>query len=405
MFYMKFLKNILISFILFFVSSMAIDAKELNSLYFVSDKTVQEVKNCVEFYTRQSNFTLYSTQKYLLMTISNKENDYCFASFEEINGGVYFYFKNSKNEQKYLKDILYRFKLNGFRYKKVRKDEIVQQKNIEAEKFLQEEKMTNFSESEPILSDNSEKNKDFFYDFSDEAQAEYDKNKYFPSVINSFNNQKEQYFIDNNVKDAKNTDIFQNNFNDSVSIDKNQNQYEKNSQVTNLVLPSGLEIDAIIQSSINTSSLESQDMISCVIDKDVLVANKFLIKKGSIIYGTVTSSKKAGGAYSNGTVTIVFNKILTTDGDELALKSEPIVYQNVDSKRGQKIAGTVLGGILVGVASAALGGVFYSDVDWGKTLAIGAGLGALGGGFSLINAKGQEVDLKEGTLLKIKTIN
>ena len=231
-------------------------------------------------------------------------------------------------------------------------------------------------------------------------------------VINSYNNQKSQITPDDTNLIPQMTDIFQNN-NDFQEYEFAQNQNSKNNQnlqnaqisMSSSILPAGLEIEAAIQSSITTSSLESQDMISCVISQDVYSANKILVKKGSIIYGTVTSSKRAGGAYANGTVTIVFNKILTTDGDEIALKSEPLVYQNKDSKRGQKIAGTVLGGVLVGVASAALGGVFYDNVDWVKTLSIGAGLGAVGGGFSLLNARGQEVDLREGTLLKIRTVN
>lgn len=410
---MKFLKNILILFLFFLVSSSAIGAKELNSLYLIKDKTVKEVKDCVEFYTRQSNFSLFSNEKYLLMTISNKKDDYCFASFDKTSDGTIFYFKNPTDEKKYLKDTLYRFKLRGFKYKKVHSDKILTLKKQEAEVVLKNGFQTPMTEDAPMSNENvSCLNTSTTYDFSDEAQAEYDKNRYVPMVINSYNNQKSQITPDDTNLIPQMTDIFQNN-NDFQEYEFAQNQNSKNNQnlqnaqisMSSSILPAGLEIEAAIQSSITTSSLESQDMISCVISQDVYSANKILVKKGSIIYGTVTSSKRAGGAYANGTVTIVFNKILTTDGDEIALKSEPLVYQNKDSKRGQKIAGTVLGGVLVGVASAALGGVFYDNVDWVKTLSIGAGLGAVGGGFSLLNARGQEVDLREGTLLKIRTVN
>lgn len=405
---MKILKNILILLIFFLVSSSSIQAKELNSLYLIKDKSVQEVKECVEFYTRQSNYSLFSKDNYLLMTISNNKDDYCFVSFENTADGTFFYFKNPADEKKYLKDILYRFKLRGFKYKKIHSDKILTSKNCEADIVLKNGLELPEINDVPATSANApfSQTSEIVYDFSDAAQAEYDKNRYLPNVINSYNNQKSQIKPDDTNLAPKVNDIFQNN-NDYQKYEFTQNQNFPNAQIslTSGMLPAGMEIEATIQSSINTSSLESQDMISCVIAKDVYSADKILVKQGSIIYGTVTSSKKAGSAYSNGTVTIVFNKILTTDGDEIALKSEPLVYQNKDSKRGQKITGTVLGGVLVGVASAALGGVFNNNVDWAKTLSIGAGLGAVGGAFSLLNARGQEVDLREGTLLKIKTVN
>lgn len=400
---MNLFKNLLFILLFFFVNASSVVAEELNSLFLIKDKNVQQVKDCVEFYIRQNNYSIVSNEKYLLMIVSDYNNDYCFISFENFEQGTFFYFKNLSNETKYLKEILLRFKLRGFKYKKINSNKMITQKNKEAACFLKNGAPFPDIETKKIHSfqkDTSNLLTDIVYDFSDEAQAEYDKKNFSQTIINSQNNQKEKFSAKNYIPqqnyEFKNTD--------SRKVFSAPNTQKAQINLMS-VLPAGLEIEAAIQSSINTSSLESQDMISCTITKDIISSDKILIKKGSIIYGTVTSSEKAGAAYSNGNVTIRFDKILTTDGDEIALKSEPIVYQNTEINRGQKIAGTVFGGILIGVASSALGSVFCNNVDWAKTLSLGAGLGAVGGGFALLNAHGKEVELKEGTLLKIITID
>ena len=58
---------------------------------------------------------------------------------------------------------------------------------------------------------------------------------------------------------------------------------------------------------------------------------------------------------------------------------------------------------LAGIAFAALAGAIGSTDDWGRTLAIGAATGAVGGGISLISANGEEIDIKEGAALTVVT--
>ncbi|MBQ2644861.1 hypothetical protein IJG14_04725, partial [bacterium] len=141
---------------------------------------------------------------------------------------------------------------------------------------------------------------------------------------------------------------------------------------------------------------------SATLQNDLYVNNKLVANTGSIVYGTATQAEKASGGYKNASLTIVFDKIITTEGEELNIKSEPIIFQKTDSDRGVKIAKTLAGSIVASVAVTALSNlVFHNTNNWNVTLPIGAAIGAVGGGFVLLNSRGEEIELKEGLVLDV----
>ncbi|MGN0014492.1 MAG: hypothetical protein ACI37T_03640, partial [Candidatus Gastranaerophilaceae bacterium] len=166
-----------------------------------------------------------------------------------------------------------------------------------------------------------------------------------------------------------------------------------------------INFSVVLQSTINTASLEENDRISALLNDDLCLDNKLVAKQGSIVYGTVVKTEKAGRAYTNGSIQLSFDKILTTDGEELTIQSEPIVYSNQQSHRSAKIAGNIAGAVALGTALSAVVGSIGGTDNWGRTLAIGAGLGAVTGGFSVLSATGEEFELKEGTVLNIKAFS
>lgn len=178
----------------------------------------------------------------------------------------------------------------------------------------------------------------------------------------------------------------------------------KYASVSNSPLPAGLSFSIIMQSDISTSSLEQNDRISALLQNDLYVNNSVVAKQGSIVYGTAAKSARAGRAYGDASAVLVFDKILTTDGEEITFRSESFEYRNEKSHRGAKIAGTMFAAVMSGVAAAALSGAIRDTDDWGRTLGVGAAVGAVGGTVTVLMATGEEVELKQGTVLTIKTI-
>lgn len=236
---------------------------------------------------------------------------------------------------------------------------------------------------------------------------------------NNYNNQA--YYANQGVRQNQPVQVVQpNGYNNQVyraipTVRQNQQNADvwgqsansattKYASVSNSPLPAGLSFSIIMQSDISTSSLEQNDRISALLQNDLYVNNRVVAKQGSIVYGTAAKSARAGRAYGDASAALVFDKILTTDGEEITFRSESFEYRNEKSHRGAKIAGTMFAAVMSGVAAAALSGAIRDTDDWGRTLGVGAAVGAVGGTVTVLMATGEEVELKQGTVLTIKTI-
>ena len=93
---------------------------------------------------------------------------------------------------------------------------------------------------------------------------------------------------------------------------------------------------------------------------------------------------------------------MTSEGTELVIDTEPLVFENKVANRGAKIAGSITGGALIGVAGAALLSVFAQDPSWIAAIAVGAATGAITGGIRVLNVNGQEIELTEGQVFQLK---
>ena len=121
---------------------------------------------------------------------------------------------------------------------------------------------------------------------------------------------------------------------------------------------------------------------------------------GSILYGQVVDSQKAGYAFGNGEIEITFTELLTTNGEKINLSANKVNFSS-EINRTVKISSKVITGALLGTATS----VVYALISGGnisKSIAVGAGIGGAGG---LINAglqKGQDIEIPLGTRLQIK---
>ena len=230
------------------------------------------------------------------------------------------------------------------------------------------------------------------YDFSDEAQAEFDRN------------QKIQ--IKDKFSKAKHPK--------TETVEKEQTYepspllYESTPQRPLLygsvvTVPAGTSFSVTFDSGISSGSLEKDDRLTVRLTNDFIYNGKLIAPAGSLVYGSASDAKNAGYAYGNAEIELNFNEILTPDGNMLKISTENI-YMKTKSERAVKMTRDVvigaLGSMLIGAAFTALGG--GNSEDWVRNMAIYGGMGAAAGGIRGAMQRGQEVNIPDGTTIQVK---
>lgn len=234
------------------------------------------------------------------------------------------------------------------------------------------------------------------YDFSDEAQAEFDRQKFqqlHPADFTKKNNRTE---IKNNINDY--TPVQKELINNSFELPHQQ-------PISGYVvkIPEGTTFPITFDSGISSGSLEKNDRLTAKLTRDFVYNSILIAPAGSLVYGSATDAKNAGYAYGSGALEINFNEILTPDGNLINISTEKI-YMEAGSERAKKMTRDVvigaLGSMLVGAAFTALSG---SD-DWGRNMLIYGGIGAAGGGIRGAMQRGKDIDIPDGTTIELKLI-
>ena len=245
------------------------------------------------------------------------------------------------------------------------------------------------------------------YDFSDEAQAEFDKNK--GVQVN-----KERTPIKNNFSKSKQKreqlqDVNTNDDNDRRHYEPSPLLYEQPQQTQQnrtlygsvVTIPAGTSFSVTFDSGINSGSLEQNDRLATRLTNDLIYNGKLIAPAGSLVYGSARYAKNAGYAYGGAEIEINFDEIMLSDGTLLKISTENI-YMKTDSERAKKMTRDVvvgaLGSMLIGAAFTALGG----GDNWGKNMLVYGGIGAVGGGVRGAFQRGKEVDIPNGTTIQIR---
>lgn len=390
----SFVKKIFFGLLILLFIPLHSSAKEISELYVIQNTDLNKVKSVADFYSRQNNFDVISENQYSVIYTDNKI--YYVTFFEQTGNDVFFYYYSPSENAKDYKNIISRIKNKGNSYKK-HKNETVKQSFYGKVKSITDK---------PLQTVQNDINVQTQYDFSDNAQERYNAVSRVlvtqPVQIPQLEKSKEKIKIFNSDK-AKNEDVI-------TPEPVYDRQPEINTAGNNQTIPSGLSVPVVIQSDIDTSSLALNDRVSAILQKDIVINNTIKAKSGSIVYGTVTEVRSASGGYKNGSLVLVFDSILTTDGDKLTFRTEPYNFTMPERNRAAKITGQVagraaagaLGGVLMGLLSSAVSG---SSITKGMAYgaAIGAGAGAIMGGISSATAKGDDVSVTEGTVLILKT--
>ena len=240
------------------------------------------------------------------------------------------------------------------------------------------------------------------YDFSDEAQAEFDRNKY--QYIN--NNSQQDY-----TKKRRQTEIKTHTPLTEVNVPTLKDEVQNNTytQIKTpslngyiINIPAGTKFNVTFDSGIYSGSLEKNDRLTVRLTDDFRYNGKLIAPAGSLVYGIATDAKNAGLAYGSGLIEIAFNEIITPEGGQISISTEK-VYLKSKSERAKKMTRDVvigaLGSMLVGAALTALGG---GTDDWGRNMLIFGSLGAAGGGLRGTMQRGEEVQIPDGTTIELE---
>lgn len=238
------------------------------------------------------------------------------------------------------------------------------------------------------------------YDFSDEAQAEFDRNNKI-QIKDNFSKRKNRNEIKNNeiLNQVQDDSSIHNNYSPLLYEPPQQRQFYGSI----VKVPAGTSFDVTFDSGISSGSLERDDRLTVRLTNDFTYNGQLIAPAGSLVYGSAYDAKNAGYAYGNAQIELNFNEILTPDGNLIKISTENI-YMETKSERAKKMTRDIvigaLGSMLVGAAFTALGG----GDNWGRNMAIYGGLGAVGGGIRGVMQTGKEVDIPDGTTVKVKLI-
>lgn len=245
------------------------------------------------------------------------------------------------------------------------------------------------------------------YDFSDEAQAEFDKNK--GVQVNKESTPIKNNFSKSKQKREQLQDVNTNDDNDRRHYEPSPLLYEQPQQTQQnrtlygsvVTIPAGTSFSVTFDSGINSGSLEQNDRLATRLTKDLIYNGKLIAPAGSLVYGSARYAKNAGYAYGGAEIEINFDEIMLSDGTLLKISTENI-YMKTDSERAKKMTRDVvvgaLGSMLIGAAFTALGG----GDNWGKNMLVYGGIGAVGGGVRGAFQRGKEVDIPNGTTIQIR---
>jgi TolA-binding protein len=154
-------------------------------------------------------------------------------------------------------------------------------------------------------------------------------------------------------------------------------------------IPSGTELDVRMQTALNSGTAQVEDRFEATTMADVNADGRVAIPAGAVMRGVVTSVDPATRTNRTAKMTVSFDQ-MTINGRDYPIRgtvTQAIEGEGIKGDVGKAGAGAAVGGLL----GAVLGG------------AKGAILGAvIGGGGTIAATEGKEVELPQGTILRVR---
>jgi hypothetical protein len=157
-----------------------------------------------------------------------------------------------------------------------------------------------------------------------------------------------------------------------------------------MVVPVGTEIDVRLQTPLNSGTAQVEDRFEATTLVDLKSKDgRVLIPAGSLARGVVTAVKAAGRVDRKGSLSLSFERI-TVNGTTYQIRgtlTQAAESEGVKGEVGKIGAGAAVGGIIGGIIGGVKGTI--------------AGI-LIGGGGTMVASEGEQVDLKAGTVLRMR---
>lgn len=267
------------------------------------------------------------------------------------------------------------------------------------------EKTKNKNQTPIYNSNENNQNNQNYSNYPDYDYVNYDN--YNEDNQDNSQNQQENYNQTNQNKSEQSPQN-QNNYQDSQPQTDNYNNYQSQSnqplQGSVTYIPSGTTFDVVFESGISSGSLDKDDRLTATLPQDFVYNGKVVAPAGSMVSGSVSDSKSAGYAYGSGSMAIQFDEIEPTNGEPFKISTETIVVTGKSSRAKNMTRDVLIGtgmGILGGMLGFLLTGGAGSE-DFVRAIAIGGGIGTVAGGAKGAMTRGDDVKIPDGTKIQLK---
>ena len=247
------------------------------------------------------------------------------------------------------------------------------------------------------------------YDFSDEAQAEFDRT-HKNTPVTPVNNtedpahkmqiKQERHIIkgkqDKNTEQPVEMEFERKNY----VLPEVQGTKQPVYQGHIVTVPEGSVLNIRLQSGVSSGSLDVNDNITAALSEDWQYMGNLIAPAGSLVYGVVTDVNAAGYAYGGGGLEITFNRIMTPDGISYDISTQPISLES-ESERAKNMTRDVLIGAGIGILAGLLGVAFSGGENFGRNMAVFGGIGAATGALRGAAQRGQDANIQADTPLQL----
>ncbi len=411
------MKKCLIILIIIFTTCAKSFAADVSKLYRVKNSSLAEIEKILQPYFNK-NFpnTIKQQNSYI---IENKgKNNYHVIILSNKDKDSYFYYMSNNEDESLRKKLVETLKNNDFKLKTIHDSSLKSFFYGEAYTALSHSNTihtrTNSERTQPI-SEQVINAKSIEYDFSDEAQARFNEQQFTPPQNFVRLNSTEQNISQSqpltltqtptNMPQAgirlpkieSSNSIYQTGYG---NFSNSSNQYNLPNTLSGSIvyIQGGTTLTAALLSDISSDSLANNDNISAELDTDWVYNGQLIAPEGSILSGHATETEAASFAMKNGRIGLLFNEIMTPDGNIIPLKTN-MVYIVGNSSRALNVTKRIVGGAATGLLISAVYLLMGGDPT--RAIVTGVSIGAGAGAISAISSKGEEIRVIEGSQLEI----
>ncbi len=412
------MKKFLIFLVTIFLTASTAFAADVSRLYKIKDAKTDNLEKILTPYLKRLYPNAILKNNCYILEDTNKKYFYV-VILSQKDDTSYFYYMSNNEEEDLRKSLLKTLKNNDFKPKKVFDSSL--------KSFFYGEAYTNLAHSNVNVNLRAKQTnqdivqtqqnpqpvdaKSINYDFSDEAQARFDGNYQQPQggIVKLNQTAKQEAPIELNPNVVRlpqigappNTNL---PYNAPVYSQRQTQNYQNSGNVLSgsvVYIQDGATFTAMLLSDISSDSLVNNDRISAELDADWIYNGYLIAPAGSILNGRAIETRRAGFAMANGQIGLLFDEIMTPDGNVIPLKTNK-VYITGNSTRALNITKRIAGGAATGLLLSAISMLLGADPT--SAIIAGTSIGAGAGAISAISAKGEEINLIEGSQLQIMLI-